>query len=257
MAMSAEDEQRVLEHLRRLIRMGHYPEHSKLPSERELAAALSAGRHVLRRALAILEAEGRIRRHVGQGTFVGGRAPDPLAGEAPLPPLRARSPAELIEARLLIEPRLAALAAARANAEDIDYLRLCLAKSASAPDWYGWERWDGTFHRTVALASQNALLGELVEHLNKLRKTDDWVRLRKSALDEAWRTRLVAEHRAIVDAIARRDARAAARAMHAHLAGVETRLLRLDEDFEREATADPHARDHAASGPSRTRSPAT
>src|SRR5215472_11582272 len=43
---------------------------SRLPTERQLAADLGATRTTIRRALAVLEAEGRITREVGRGTFL-------------------------------------------------------------------------------------------------------------------------------------------------------------------------------------------
>src|SRR5215469_8158988 len=52
---------------------------ARLPTERQLAADLGATRTSVRRALAVLEAEGRISREVGRGTFLRG-APWPPAG---------------------------------------------------------------------------------------------------------------------------------------------------------------------------------
>src|SRR5499427_2771851 len=43
---------------------------ARLPTERQLAADLGATRTSVRRALAVLEAEGRISREVGRGTFL-------------------------------------------------------------------------------------------------------------------------------------------------------------------------------------------
>src|SRR6266550_4034569 len=43
---------------------------SRLPTERQLAADLGATRTTIRRALAVLEAEGHISREVGRGTFL-------------------------------------------------------------------------------------------------------------------------------------------------------------------------------------------
>ena len=91
-------DQDPLQHLRRQIDSGRLPNHSKLPPERDLAEQYGVPRTVVRKALAILEAEGKIRRHVGRGTFVGSAPRDRLergGAEA-----WSASPIELIELRL-------------------------------------------------------------------------------------------------------------------------------------------------------------
>jgi GntR family uxuAB operon transcriptional repressor len=63
---------------------------SRLPTERQLAADLGATRTSVRHALAMLEAEGRISREVGRGTFLRQSPAQqaPGAGSAPLAPFR-------------------------------------------------------------------------------------------------------------------------------------------------------------------------
>ena len=57
-----------------------YPANSRLPAERALSVQLGLSRSALREALEILEAQGKVWRHVGQGTFIGTRpAPEPAA----------------------------------------------------------------------------------------------------------------------------------------------------------------------------------
>lgn len=231
--MASENEQRALNHLRRIIQLGHYPQGARLPTERELAAELSLGRGPIRRALAALESEGRISRHVGQGTFVGNR-PAMARPESAAQLLSATSPSDIMETRLTIEPRLAALAAARASEEDIDYLKLCTAKSEASDTWASWERWDATFHRTIGLASRNLMLADIIELVNKARRQQFGRRNRTSAPTSEWRSLLVQQHRDIVEAIAARDPQSAARAMRSHLNNVEERLFGDPSDLDTE-----------------------
>ena len=56
-----------------LLESGQYPPQSKMPPERALAVKLGITRTALRKALSTLEAQNRIWRHVGRGTFVGSR----------------------------------------------------------------------------------------------------------------------------------------------------------------------------------------
>lgn len=89
----------------------------RLPSERELAGRFSCSRETLRRALSVLEQENEVWRHVGQGTFKGSRP-----GAAPLKDnliVQAASVQELVQARFLIEPVVAAEAAKRATPANI------------------------------------------------------------------------------------------------------------------------------------------
>lgn len=222
--MTSENELRALNHLRRIIQLGHYPDGSKLPTERELASELSIGRGPVRRALAKLEAEGRISRHVGQGTYVGAR-PMSVQPEASILLMNTASPGDIMESRMTLEPRLAALAAVRAAEEDITYLKLCNSKSEAADTWASWERWDATFHRTIALSARNTMLAEIIDLINKARRARYGVQLHASQNATEWRTRLVRQHRDIVEAIANRNPQDAARAMRNHLQSVEERIF--------------------------------
>ena len=51
---------------------GDWPSGYKIPTEKSLIKQFSAARNTVRKALAKLEGEGVIRRHVGRGTFVRG-----------------------------------------------------------------------------------------------------------------------------------------------------------------------------------------
>lgn len=59
--------------LRDLIDNAGYRHNDRVPPERELCKTLGTTRNQLRKALAGLEAQGRVWRHVGRGTFVGAR----------------------------------------------------------------------------------------------------------------------------------------------------------------------------------------
>src|SRR5262249_47388564 len=144
---------RAVNKLAGLLQGTDYPPNSRLPPERELSVMLSLSRSALREGLEVLEAEGRIWRHVGQGTFVGTRpAPEP----ATLSLISARtSPSEVLETRLLVEPLLARLAALRASEAEIAQMQRLLEKSEAARDAKTWELWDGRLHRAVAEAAHN------------------------------------------------------------------------------------------------------
>lgn len=209
-----------LDRLDRLIDTGRFPRHSRLPPERELAVRLGVGRSTLRKALAILEAEGKIWRHVGRGTFVGDSAPP--ASRADVLGLDATTPEELLEARLVLEPAIAAFAATCARAEDIAKMRVAIVKRENAPDPQTYNLWDHTFHDIIAQSTQNPILVALVRTLNGLRKRPEWANYKRTRMSRRNRRQSAQEHADIVAAIETRDPVAAYERMRAHLGNVRS-----------------------------------
>lgn len=195
----------------------------RLPPERDLAGRLGVSRAELRKALADLEAEGIIWRHVGKGTFVGARPVDTVADVAAL--TRRTNPSEVMQARLSIEPEMARLAALHATSADLGELGSCIARSRQAETWRQYEAWDNRFHRAVGEATGNALLLGLLDTLTAVRRAVTWGRLRYSPVKPDPAHHSFEEHEAIVAAIADRDATAAATAMRTHIRSVERNLL--------------------------------
>ena len=93
-------------------------EDGRLPPERELAETLDIGRTVLRKALATLQGEGVVWRHVGKGTFMGERPIDNISDINAL--VLRTNPTEVMAARLAFEPEIARLAAANATGAQIN-----------------------------------------------------------------------------------------------------------------------------------------
>ena len=202
------------------LRTGTLSAGSKLPTERALVDQLGAGRTAVRGALAVLEREGSIVRHVGRGTFVA----DTLAGttveDAP-----QTSPAEIMQTRLLLEPEIAALAASQATQADVDHLHHCLSRSEQADDYADFEGWDSALHRGIATAAHNALLLRLFDTMNAARDLPVWGSIKRRSATPARRAGYETTHRAIVDALTERDPDLARDHMRAHLLEVRTNLL--------------------------------
>src|SRR3954465_10713283 len=113
----------AVEQIAERIRLGEMSEGDRLPSERELAAAMQISRATLREAVRVLAEAGVLTVRSGStgGIFV-------VSDYVPIDLLRSKSDLRLdevagvLEARRLIEPRVAQLAAV--NARDEDYARL-------------------------------------------------------------------------------------------------------------------------------------
>jgi GntR family uxuAB operon transcriptional repressor len=195
---------------------------SRLPPERELCRELGTSRTELRKALAVLEAEGQIWRHVGRGTFIGAR---PVLNLSDVEYLSGQtSPAQVMESRLAIEPQLARLAALHGTKADFAEMRLCNRRCRAAREWRVYEAWDNKFHRAVAAATHNTVLVSLFDTLNTVRRSTVWGQLRSTTLPPADHASFH-EHDALYEAIAGRDPDLAAESMRIHLRSVRDRVL--------------------------------
>jgi DNA-binding FadR family transcriptional regulator len=202
---------------------GRWKPGDRLPPERHLAEELGVGRSSLRIALSELERRGRIRRHVGQGTFVTEDAGAEVVTTLRISP--PPSPADVFELRLMIEPQIAAAAAMRATAPEIRRLLLLADAGAAATDWPSWEAADTAFHTALAGASRNPLLGGVLETVNAIRAQRQWGETRARTLNPERQAAYVSQHRAIASAIDRRDPPGAAAAMRNHLVAVNRAMV--------------------------------
>jgi GntR family transcriptional repressor for pyruvate dehydrogenase complex len=197
----------------------------KLPTERTLSEELGVSRRSVRRALEVLEAEGRIWRRQGSGTFAG-RGPT-TAGKA-IDDLAVKSDfMDVMEVRLRIEPPLAQLAAMRASDGDIVRLRAVLERISESTDSDARELWDGAFHRQIAECAGNALFLAVFELVDRVRESAAWLSFREKARSESRLSLYSAQHQAIVEAIAARDPTNAGEAMRQHLLALQESLIRL------------------------------
>ncbi|HKF61097.1 MAG TPA: FCD domain-containing protein, partial [Dongiaceae bacterium] len=161
------------------------------------------------------------------GTYVKGRSASP--GPQFLGRLKEASPADVMEVRLIIEPHAASLAAIRASAEDLAAIEEALRRSIAAKGTAEFEHWDAALHLAIFRAAKNALLVDYCEAINAARNQPHWYRLKQRSLTEERRRRYDSDHSAIVAALLQRDAEAARRLQHAHLARVRDNLMSLQD----------------------------
>jgi DNA-binding FadR family transcriptional regulator len=208
----------------RMLESGRYPAGAKLPTERALAEQLNLPRSAVRDALAGLEAEGAIIRMVGSGTFVSGTPGG--AASRPVPALVTdASPTEIMEGRLLIEPRLAMLAVAHATAADFERMDLCNRNAERTDSFEEFEHWDAALHQAIAEATHNRLLVELYRAITRARDQADWGELKRRSLSAERRAVYREQHRRIVSALRARDGARAEAELVAHLRVVRDNLL--------------------------------
>ena len=203
----------------------------KLPAERQLATEIRCSRETLRAGLAVLQAEGELWRHVGQGTFRGSRPIGKPVRDIIL--LEATTPMDLMEARVLLEPPVSATAALRRADDDIVLLNQRVDACQKAQDRSACERADDAFHQTIAHVARNPVLIALLRYFSGARYRPVWQRewdrtYRRLGVTEFTRTHSE-QHRIIVSAIADRDANAGRIAMATHLETV-SKAMRVTGD---------------------------
>ena len=212
----------------------------RIPPERTLASELGVGRRSVRRALDVLEQEGRIHRHQGRGTFIDTRTASGVAVPGPKnaasggarPSLSAAldnvldhtNPLEVIEVRLATEPVMARLAALRASQSEIKRLLTLAAKTRAASDAETYERADSLFHRTIAEAARNTLFLAFFDTMRASQRDVGWRRLGENAHCYKRQSVYATFHEAIAAAIAARNSQEAYAQMQRHLGDVQQYL---------------------------------
>lgn len=201
------------------------PKDGRLPPERKLAVDLKSSRAEVRKALAILENQGQLRRHVGQGTFLNRSAVRAADTEA----IGERtSPVDTVHARLLLEPELARLAAMHATSRQMAEMRALAANMKSAKNWIDYVQRDAELHRLIAHAAGNRLLSEILDLIYSVRSTIVWGRLATRPAGPTPDYISFTEHEEILLAIGNRDGGEAADAMRKHLLTAMKRLQEVD-----------------------------
>lgn len=230
--------QRVAESLAAAIAAGQYEVGSRLPAERDLAVEFDVSRPTIREAMIALEMRGMVEARNKSGVYViDNQTSDGRLNELDVGAF------ELIEARTMIEGEAAALAAVAIDDVTIARLRDLLEAMTLEADQHGKVDVDREFHLLVASASGNSLVRSMIESLWDIRESSPmcihmFAQARRNGIAPR-----VEEHRAIVDALAARDSKAARHAMRSHLTRVTEDLLEATRlELIQQAEADYDAR---------------
>ncbi|WP_327233570.1 GntR family transcriptional regulator [Streptomyces sp. NBC_01317] len=193
-----------------------------LASSRDLARRFDVTTPTVREALRRLEATGVVEFRHGSGTYVGPGSERRLLANPHLPRSSRESVLELVEARLVLEPAVAAAAARVREAGAVGRLEEAAVNALHPPE--DSPVTSTHFHVALAAASGNALLREAVEALLQVRATEQ-VEIRHRYNDRA---RDHAEHVEIFEAVRDGDADAAERLTRDHLGSIRAAVLAAD-----------------------------
>ena len=219
----------ITRRIRKAITDGRLSPGEKLPAEREMAGRLQTSRVSVREAYRSLAEAGlvSIRRGAEGGAFIADFDPVPVSRNLTfLLRLGRTSHEELTEARALLEPSVARLAARRAGHEDLARLEELLRSEQAAPRGSGEARCIHLdFHRRVAECARNLPLAILTRAMADLAAevAQDIV------ISSDLHGHIVSDHARIFEAIRRHDEDAAAESMLRHVHDVQARLRRAHE----------------------------
>ncbi len=217
----------VAAELRQMISNGNFAVGDKMPAERHLAEQLDVSRALLREALIMLEIQGLVEVRQGSGVYIV-RLPD---GGTPKGDDSDIGPFELMQARQVLESSIAEVAALTVTKADIEALqRILQIQEQEVQEGITDYSSDEQFHLRVAQATQNSVLAESVNRLWLQRRGSPmWEQLHRHITNTTYWQRWLDDHRAVLNALKRKDPVAAKHAMWQHLENVRETLLLLSD----------------------------
>ena len=221
----------LAQELRRLILSGDLKVGDPLPAERDLVALTGLGRGSVREAIRILEIEGLLspKKPGRNGMSVVQNASDQtvkrqlelfIGGDKV-------SNDDLLQARLVIEPALARIAAERRTDDDIAALQEINARieATGISDRKALVPLNLEWHVALFRASHNDLMAAIATGLSQ---TQHAAGVMEVYGETAHVTSMISMHNKIIEALVAQDAEAAGRRMERHLRGYADTLARLN-----------------------------
>jgi DNA-binding FadR family transcriptional regulator len=159
------------------IRDGRYRPGAQLPNERQLAQHFRTSRQQVRDALLILGETGLISRKVGSGTWLAENTPqiiERLDADVHVSAPHEHSFIETVEARLIIEPGVAALAARNVSEAHVAAMKAALEAVRAPCNWLEFKSRIYRFSRSYYSAAQNSFLLKTFDMIAKARADHDY-----------------------------------------------------------------------------------
>jgi GntR family transcriptional regulator, transcriptional repressor for pyruvate dehydrogenase complex len=208
--------EQIVQQIEDSVLKGALKEGDQLPAERELAQQFGVSRTAVREAIKALHEKGLVDAFPGRGTFITSANSNSMRQSLDRI-LKSGQPdgaAHLVEIREILEPEIAALAAARADDQDLATLRETVSVMDNARhDADAFIEADLDFHLALAEAAGNPFILSLIDSIVGLLREQ---RMRIFYVDGG-PDRGQAHHKRILEAMERRDPRGAREAMQAHL----------------------------------------
>lgn len=217
--------ERTADTLISMLHSENYRVGARLPSEPVLAERCEVSRSTLRMALDILRERGIIYTERGVGTFV---ADFGKKSEAEYDPLglsmiydKRKLALDLLDIRMLIEPKCALLASQNARHHDVEVLmRICDEFDSLVSSGQGYVQKDMEFHQAIANCSGNLVVPNLIPYIHQMQLLTERISPRRRREDTS------AEHRRIAEAIVNHRGADAYDLMQYHLSVIRERFIK-------------------------------
>ncbi len=208
----------VLEHIRADLQSGALHAGDRMPSVAELAEKLRVGQAAVREAYRVLELMGVLEVRQGRGTRVASSPTDYEEHPHRDAPARREAMADLLEARILLEPSVAGLAAERATPAEADaILRVALEMEGLYHDGRNFFEPDVRFHELLFEATHNPVMSRILRSLRDLLRDSRYLTSQfPNATEKA-----IHYHKLIALAVMDADAAVARKLMLQHVEDVE------------------------------------
>jgi len=226
--------QLIEDQIKNSISEGHFHVDERLPSERDLAESFGASRAVVREALRSLEKAGLLTIKTGAqgGAFVTKVEKEPLLESIRnMMMTKQVSHAEIAEARLFLEPTMAAEAAKKVTTGHLDRLRHSLEvldRGFQSNNAYVEHNPDPNLHKIIAEIGGNHLLMFLMEVMIEISTK----RFSHIKLDQETQNKIAQEHAGIVEAIENKAPEKASELMRQHVLSVYHSHIKLEQGTE-------------------------
>jgi GntR family transcriptional repressor for pyruvate dehydrogenase complex len=214
----------IIAQIREELADGRLKADDRLPSERELSERFQVSRASVREAIRALESMGLLTSKTGDGTYVSTGSEVLLSPFVSIILQQKDVLLDIFEARKVIEPEIAALAAKRAGPEEIQHMEEILEEQARqiAQGDSGVEA-DTAFHSLLTQSTKNKVFLRLNDAVvDSLRETRE-----RSLHIHGRPARSLVGHHEILNAIRAKDPGRARRAMLHHLTAIEQNVLKL------------------------------
>jgi len=219
--------EQIVQQVEESIQKGDLKTGDKLPAERDLAEQFGVSRTAVREAVKVLREKGLVEAFPGRGTLITGATAHTMRLSLGRMLKENQGSGFLAEVREMIEPEIAAMAAARADGEDLAAMRESVGVMDQAKrDPEAYIEADLDFHLALAEAAGNPIILSLIDSIVGLLREQRMGIFQVDGGPERGQY----HHKKVLEAVEHRDSAGAREAMRAHMTQVREDSRRAPEE---------------------------